>query len=90
LTEQNIIYNPAIRAAQAGCRIGGEEEKREIPRTLLMKMVRMKVNNEGVNLKKYPVTIKMDEDLDCLPLPLIELSHRYNIFLSTIHTPEGG
>ena len=49
---------------------------------------RMKMNNKGVNLKKYPITMKMDEDLDCRPLSLIELSHSYSISLST-HQREG-
>ena len=44
---------------------------------------RMKMNNKGVNLKKYPITMKMDEDLDCRPLSLIELSQSYSISLST-------
>ena len=73
-----------IRAAQAGWRILREEEKRKIPRTLLRKMVRMKMNNERVNLKDYPMkTMGMYEDSDCFPLPLIELSHRHSISLST-------
>jgi hypothetical protein len=73
-----------IRAAQAGWRILREEEKRKIPRTLLSKMVRMKMNNEGVNLKDCPMkTVRIDEDSDCLPLSLIELSHRYSLSLST-------
>ena len=55
-----------------------------IPRILLRKMVRMKTNSEGVNLKDYPIkTVRIDEELECLPLPLIELSHRYSISLST-------
>ena len=73
-----------IRAAQAGWRILREEEKREIPRTLLRKMVRMKMNSEGVNLMDYQIkTTKIHDGSDCLPLPLIELSHRYSISLST-------
>ena len=73
-----------IRAAQAGWRILREEEKREIPKTLLRKMVRMKMNNEGVNLKDYPMkTMRMYEDSERFPLLLIELSHRYSISLST-------
>ena len=73
-----------IRAAQAGWRVLNEEEKRTIPRTLLRKMVRMKMNNEGVNLMDYLIkTVRLDEDCDCLPVPLIELSHRYSISLST-------
>ena len=73
-----------IRAAQVGGRILKEEEKRIIPRTLLRKMVRMKMNNEGVNLMDYLIkTVRLDKDCDCLPLPLIELSHRYSISLST-------
>ena len=73
-----------IRAAQAGWRILREEEKRMIPRTLLRKMVRMKMNNEGVNLMDYPIrTEQNNKDSDCLPLPLIELSHGYSISLST-------
>ena len=73
-----------IRAAQAGWRILREEEKRQIPRKLLRKMVRMKLNNEGVNLKVCPMkTVRIDEDSDCLPLPLIQLSHKYSISFST-------
>ena len=73
-----------IMAAQAGWRILREEEKRNIPRTLLRKMVRMKINNEEVNLKDYPIKIvRIDVELNCLPLPLIQLSHRYSISLST-------
>ena len=73
-----------IRAAQAGWRILREEEKRKIPRTLLRKMVRMKMNNEGVNLMDYLIkTVRLDKDCEYLPLPLIELSHRYSLSLST-------
>ena len=73
-----------IRAAQAGWRILREEEKRIIPGTLLRRMVRMKMTNEGVNLMDYPIkTFRIEEDCDCLPFPLIELSHRYSISLST-------
>ena len=73
-----------IRAAHEGWRLLRVEEKRDIPRKLLKKMVRMKLNNEGVNLKVYPIrTVRIDDELDCLPLPLIELSHRYSLSLST-------
>ena len=73
-----------IRAAQAGWRVLNEEEKRMIPRALLRKMIRMKMNNKGVNLLDYLIkTVRLDKDCDCLPLPLIELSHRYSISLST-------
>ena len=73
-----------IRAAAAGWRILREEEKREIPRNLLRKMVRMQLNNEGVNLSVYPKnSVNNNPDLDNLPLPLIQLSHKYSLSLST-------
>ena len=38
----------------------------------------MKLNNEGVYLKDYSIkTVRIDDELDCLPLSLMELSHRY-------------
>ena len=73
-----------IRAAAAGWRILREEEIREIPRNLLRKMVRMKMNNEGVNLSDYPLNSTSNKsDLENLPLLLIQLSHKYSLSLST-------
>ena len=61
-----------IRAAQAGWRILREEEKRVLPRTLLRNIVRMKMNNKGVNLMDYTIrTVRIEEVSDCLPLPLL-------------------
>ena len=46
-----------IRAAGCGWRVQEEEagkNSQEIPRNLLMKMVRMKIKTEGVKLVDYP------------------------------------
>ena len=77
-----INWQHCIRATQARWRVLREEEKREIPRVLLRKMIRMKMINEGVNLTNCAGK-KVKNYEDCLPLPLIELSHRYSISLST-------
>ena len=57
-----------IRAAQVGWRILREEEKREIPRVLLRKMIRMKMINEGVNLTNCAGE-KVKNYEDCPPSP---------------------
>jgi hypothetical protein len=44
-----------IRAAGMGWKILKEEEKREIPRNLLRKMLKMKMRSEGVQLKEFPL-----------------------------------
>ena len=50
----------------------------------MRKMVRMKIRTEEVELTKYPLLImRIYEDPDNLPLPLIQLSHKYSLSLYT-------
>jgi len=73
-----------IMAATMDWRILREEEKRKIPRNLLRKMIRMKLNNDRVNLSEYSLNkLRTISEHDLLPLPLIQLSHKYSLSLST-------
>ena len=73
-----------IMAATMGWRILREEEKRKIPRNLLRKMIRMKINNERVNLSEYPLDTRRNySDQDFIPLPLVHLSHKYSLSFTT-------
>ena len=73
-----------IMAATMGWRILREEEKRKIPRNLLRKMIRMKINNDRVNLSEYSMNkVRTISEQDLLPLPLVQLCHKYSLSLST-------
>ena len=73
-----------IMAATMGWRILREEEKRKIPRNLLRKMIRMKINNDRVNLNDYSMNkVRTISEQDLLPLPLVQLCHKYSLSLST-------
>ena len=53
-----LIYGATevyIRAARMGWRILGEKDKRLIPRNLLKKMVKMKLQRESISLTDYPL-----------------------------------
>ena len=73
-----------IMAATMGWRILREEEKRKIPRNLLRKMIRMKISNDRVNLNEYSMNkVRTISEQDLLPLPLVQLCHKYSLSLST-------
>ena len=68
-----------IRAASLHWKILQPQEKREIPKNLLRKMLKMKIKSDGVNLADYsPPPHK-----DILPLSLVYMSHRYSLSLAT-------
>ena len=73
-----------IRAASLGWKILKEEEKRKIPRNLLRKIIRMKMNNDRVILRDHSINkVRTYSYHDWLPLSLIQLSHKYSMSLST-------
>ena len=55
------------------------KDKREIPKNLLRKMVKMKIKTEGVKIIDSPPR----HHRDVLPLSLVYLSHRYSLSLNT-------
>lgn len=68
-----------IRAASLNWQILEEKDKREIPKNLLRKMVKMKIKTEGVKIIDSPPR----HHRDVLPLSLVYLSHRYSLSLNT-------
>ena len=68
-----------IRAASLKWQILDEKTKRDIPKNLLKKMVKMKIKTENIKLTDYsPKQLK-----HFLPLGLVYLSHRYSLSLNT-------
>ena len=68
-----------IRAASLKWMILDEKTKRDIPKNLLKKMVKMKIKTENIKLTDYsPKQLK-----HFLPLGLVYLSHRYSLSLNT-------
>ena len=68
-----------IRAAALKWQMLEENKKRDIPKNLLKKMVRMKIKTEDIRLTEY--SPKQQRNL--LPLVLVYLSHRYSLSLNT-------
>ena len=68
-----------IRAAALKWQMLEENKKRDIPKNLLKKMVRMKIKTEDIRLTEY--SPKQQRNL--LPLVLAYLSHRYSLSLNT-------
>ena len=69
-----------IRAASLHWRIMDEKDKRIIPKSLLRKMLRMKLKTDGIRLLEYSPPA---QHKDILPLTLVYLSHRYSLSLNT-------
>ena len=69
-----------IRAASLNWQILEEKDKREIPKNLLRKMVKMKIKTEGVKIIDSPPR----HHRDVLPLSLVYLSHRYSLSLNCL------
>ena len=68
-----------IRAASLHWQVLKNEEKRDLPKNLLRKMLKMKIQSDGVSLADYsPLPHK-----DIIPLSLVYMSHRYSLSLTT-------
>lgn len=67
-----------IRAAALKWQMLEESKKRDIPKNLLKKMVRMKIKTEDIRLTEYS-----PKKQRFLPLVLVYLSHRYSLCLNT-------
>ena len=67
-----------IRAAALKWQMLEETKKRDIPKNLLKKMVRMKIKTEDIRLTEYS-----QKKQRFLPLVLVYLSHRYSLCLNT-------